>query len=152
MNLGDALLDREHAELFRLVGTLLDASGNEATAALDSLRTEMREHFGREDADLRRLGGNNAECHLDEHAAVLKSLDEVHSILGDTATPAATAQRLVASLSLELLHWLPEHVSEMDANLAAVRSQSRFGGVPMRMVRRRPGEPAGATVPPPERR
>ncbi|UUZ77536.1 hemerythrin family protein [Polaromonas sp. P1(28)-13] len=152
MNLGDALLDREHADLFRLVGTLLDASSNEATAALDRLRTEMREHFGREDADLRRLGGNNAACHLDEHAAVLKSLDEVHLILGDTATPPATAQRLVASLSLELLHWLPEHVSEMDANLAAVRSKSRFGGVPVTMLRRRPVEAAGAALPPPERR
>lgn len=152
MNLGDAHLDREHAELFRLVGTLLDASSNEATAALDSLRTEMRAHFGREDEDLRRLGGNNTECHLDEHAAVLKSLDEVHLILGDTATPPATAQRLVSSLSLELLHWLPEHVSEMDANLAAVRSKSRFGGVPVTMVRRRLVEPADATVPPPKRR
>ncbi|SFC60493.1 hemerythrin-like metal-binding domain protein [Polaromonas sp. OV174] len=139
MNLGDAHLDREHAELFRLVGALFDASSSEAVAALDSLRTEMREHFGREDADLRRLGGNNAECHLDEHAAVLKSLDEVHLILGETATTPATAQRLVSSLSLELLHWLPEHVSEMDANLAAVRSKARFGGVPMTLLRRKPG-------------
>lgn len=146
MNLGDALLDREHAELFRLVGTLLDASSDEAAMALDSLRTEMREHFGREDADLRRLGGNNAACHLDEHAAVLKSLDEVHLILGETATTPATAQRLVSSFSLELLRWLPEHVSEMDANLAAVRSKSRFGGVPVTMLRRRPVEPAGATA------
>ncbi|MNR57358.1 hypothetical protein D3C85_1781200 [compost metagenome] len=44
------------------------------------------------------------------------------------------AQRLISSLALELLRWLPEHVSEMDANLAAVRSQSRFGGVGVRLM------------------
>lgn len=147
MSLGDVLLDREHAELFRLVVALLDASSNEANMALNKLRTEMREHFGREDADLRRLGGNNAACHLDEHAAVLKSLDEVYFILDDTATPPATAKRLLASLALELMHWLPEHVSQMDANLAAVRSKSRFGGVPISIVQRKPVEPAGTTPP-----
>ncbi|MFC6282811.1 MULTISPECIES: hemerythrin domain-containing protein [Polaromonas] len=152
MNLGDAHLDREHAELFSLVGMLFDASCNDAVATLDSLRTEMREHFGREDADLRRLGGNNAACHLDEHAAVLASLDEVHLILGETATSPAMAQRLISSLSLELLRWLPEHVSEMDANLAAVRSKARFGGIPMPLQRHRPVEAAGATLPSPKYR
>jgi hemerythrin-like metal-binding protein len=140
MSLGDALLDRDHSELFRLVHALFDTPWDGLITAFDRLRTEARDHFGREDTDLRRLGGNNAACHLDEHAAVLKSLDEVHSILGNSATSSAMAQRLVASLSLELLRWLPEHVSEMDADLAAVRSKSRFGGVPMRLVRPSPVE------------
>lgn len=128
------MLDRDHAELFRLAQALMRASGGGAVAALDTLRLEASEHFGREDVDLRRLGGNNASCHLDEHAAVLSSLDEVHSILRDTATPAETAQRLVASLALELQRWLPEHVGEMDASLATSRSRSRFGGAPLRLA------------------
>jgi hemerythrin len=138
--LGDAMLDRDHAELLRLMQALLAESGGASVAALDALRSECREHFGREDADLRRLGGNNAACHLDEHAAVLQSLDEVHSILCDVATPPEAAQRLVASLSLELLRWLPEHVSEMDAGLAAVRCRSRFGSAPLTLVRRTSAE------------
>ncbi|UUZ64578.1 hypothetical protein LP417_06275 [Polaromonas sp. P1-6] len=88
-----------------------------------------------EDADLRRMGGHNATCHLGEHAAVLKSLDEVHSILSDSVTAPELGQRLVVSLTLELQRWLPEHVREMDAGLAAVRSQSRLGGAPVRLAR-----------------
>ena len=150
MALGDPLLDRDHAELLRLSRALLDAPCGGALQALDRLRTEVREHFGREDADLQRLGGNNATCHLDEHAAVLQSLDEVHAILCDPATSAEMAERLIASLSLEQVRWLPEHVREMDAGLAAVRSKSRFGGVPMRLTRPHPADtaaPAGPSAP-----
>lgn len=129
--LGDAMLDQDHAELFRLGQLLMTTHCDASAAALDALRTASREHFQREDVDLRALGGVNASCHLDEHAAVLKSLDEVHAILGDSATTAETSQRLVASLSLEFMRWLPEHISQMDANLASVRSKARFGGVPL---------------------
>ena len=132
--LGDPMLDGDHARLLDLVRALA-SSGHNAMPALEALRTEAREHFGREDAELRTLGGNNAVCHLDEHAAVLKSLDEVHLILGETATTRAMEQQLVFSLSLELLRWLPEHVREMDAGLAAVRTKSRFGGAPLRISR-----------------
>ncbi len=133
--LGDSMLDQDHAELSRRVQALLTASGGAAVAALDALRIEAGEHFDREDADLRRLGGNNVSCHLDEHAAVLRSLDEVRAILCSSATSPETAQRLIASLALELERWLPEHVSEMDASLAAVRCRSRFGGAPLRRTR-----------------
>ncbi|ROZ79833.1 bacteriohemerythrin [Ramlibacter sp. WS9] len=133
--LGDPMLDDDHARLLDRVRALLASSGRDAMPALNALRVEAREHFDREDAELRSLGGNNAACHLDEHAAVLKSLDEVHDILGDAATPAEAAQRLVASLTLELLRWLPEHVREMDAGLAAVRTKARFGGAPLRISR-----------------
>lgn len=136
VELGDPALDRDHAALFRMVCALFDTSGDAAVSALGELRTEAREHFEREDTDLRRLGGPNASCHLDEHAAVLKSLDEVHTILSDNATPPALSQRLVVSLTLELQRWLPEHVCEMDAGLAVVRSQSRLGGAPVRLERR----------------
>jgi hemerythrin len=141
--LGDPMLDRDHAELFRLVQVMLSASGEEAVTAFDALRVEAYEHFDREDADLRRLGGNNAACHLDEHAAVLQSLDEVSVIIRDPATSPETTQRLVESLALELHRWLPEHVNEMDASLAAVRSQSRFGGAPLRLTRRAPAYAVG---------
>lgn len=129
IRLGDTQLDDDHAELFRLSRSLLDVSSDGALHALESILQEARDHFAREDADLHRLGGNNAICHIDEHACVLKSLNEVHGMLRDPATSPELAMRLVSSLSLELLRWLPVHVSEMDAGLAAVRSKCRFGGV-----------------------
>src|SRR5690606_12439666 len=88
-----------------------------------------------EDADLRRLGGNNASCHLDEHALVMKSLDEVLALLRNPATSPERANQLISSLSMELLRWLPEHISEMDSGLASVRSKARFGGAPMLFTR-----------------
>lgn len=137
--LGDAMLDDDHAQLYRLARSLLGAPLDLAAHMLDELRIEARGHFGREDAALRRLGGNNASCHLDEHAAVLKSLDEVHAILCDPRTTPEAAERMMASLALTLLNWLPEHVREMDAGLAAVRGQARFGGVPVRLAQRAAG-------------
>lgn len=129
--LGDAQLDHDHEELLRLSRALLDAPRNEAADALENLRTVAQAHFAMEDADLRRLGGNNASCHLDEHALVLKSLNEVLALLRDPATPQERSDQLISSLSMELLRWLPVHIREMDSGLAAERSKSRFGGVPV---------------------
>lgn len=133
--LGDPELDDDHAALSRLIDAFFSSSVAAAAGTLDALRVEARAHFAREDVDLRRLGGNNASCHLDEHAAVLASLDEVHALLLDRNTSPDAAQRLVVSLSLELQRWLPEHVREMDAELAAVRSRSRWGGAVVRLQR-----------------
>jgi hemerythrin len=132
LTLGDPVLDREHAELQRLIDTLRQAPPTEVLAALDALRSHAAVHFGQEDTDLRRLGGANATCHLDEHAAVLRSLDEVRAALEQPQPPAGLVGRLVA----ELARWLPEHVQAMDASIASVRSKERFGGVPIQIARR----------------
>lgn len=131
LNLGDAQLDRDHFELMRLSRALLDVPADRNVLALDTLYTAAREHFSLEDADLRRLGGNNSVCHLDEHALVLKSLEEVLEILRDPATTSEKANQMLSSLAMELLRWLPEHIREMDSGLASVRSQARFGGSPI---------------------
>jgi hemerythrin-like metal-binding protein len=130
--LGDPVLDREHAELQRLIDALRQAPPANALAALDALKAHAAGHFGAEDADLRRLGGANATCHLDEHAAVLRSLDEVRAVLERGRPPAD----LVARLATELARWLPEHVQAMDASIASVRTRERFGGVPVQLTRR----------------
>ncbi|MGO1767703.1 hypothetical protein CAP48_19015 [Advenella sp. S44] len=131
INLGDAQLDRDHSELMRLSQALLDVPNDRNVLALEALYTAAREHFSLEDADLRRLGGNNSVCHLDEHALVLKSLEEVLEILRDPATTSEKANQMLSSLAMELLRWLPEHIREMDSGLASVRSQARFGGSPI---------------------
>jgi hemerythrin len=132
LTLGDPVLDQEHAELQRLIDALRQAAPAEAMGALDALRAHAASHFGQEDGDLRRLGGANATCHLDEHAAVLRSLDEVRAVLG---RPQPSAD-LVGRLAAELTRWLPEHVQAMDASIASVRTKERFGGVPVQISRR----------------
>ena len=77
------------------------------------------------------LGGANAACHLDEHAAVLRSFGEVREILAGEGRPG-----LGQHLAGELLRWLPEHVHAMDAGVAASRSKQRFGGAPLVLHRK----------------
>lgn len=137
--LGDPVLDADHSEILRLAEQLRAASPQEVGGVLQALRAHTGEHFAREDEDIRRQGGPNATCHLDEHAAVLKSFDEVLELLADPATPAETVQRVQAGLSQELLRWLPEHVSQMDASVATGRTQERLGGAPVLVQRRKPG-------------
>ena len=132
--LGDPVLDREHAELERLIDGLRQSGPAQVPAALDALKAHAAQHFDREDAELRKLGGANATCHLDEHAAVLRSLDDVRAALGQPSPAAGMVPRLVA----ELVRWLPEHVQVMDAGIAAVRTKERLGGAPVLVSRRVP--------------
>ena len=137
--LGDPRLDRDHAELQRLAGQLAQARNrDEVTAALDALARHCAAHFATEDEDLRRMQGNDdAVCHIDEHAAVLKSLDEVKAWI-DRNEDVVRMVNIVQSLCAELERWLPEHVHYMDAAVAAYRGKNRFGGVPIVFPSRSP--------------
>lgn len=137
--LGDPVLDADHAELHSLSLQLQAATVAELPATVQALRAHAGAHFAREDEDIRIQGGPNATCHLDEHAAVLKSLDEVLALLAEPATPVEALERVQAGLSRELLRWLPEHVSQMDASVAAGRTRERLGGAPVLIQRRPPG-------------
>lgn len=135
LKLGEETLDRDHEELHALITSLLGAPVDGMVTALDALRVHAAQHFASEDEHLRDMKDGNANCHLDEHANVLKSLDEVRDVLVGPAHPQETKQRLVQSLSVQLLDWLPHHVQEMDAGVATYRSKRRFGGAPVKVSR-----------------
>lgn len=139
LTLGDPRLDRDHAELQRLAQRLAQTRNRqEVLAALDALARHCAAHFATEDEDLRLMQGNDdAVCHIDEHAAVLKSLAEVKDWVNANDDAAGTAN-LVQSLCAELERWLPEHVHYMDSAVAAYRSKNRFGGVPVAFAPRPP--------------
>ena len=67
----------------------------------------------------------NAACHVDEHAAVLKSLDEVRAAL------ARGRCDVVRSFANALADWFPEHAKVMDQGLARWLVQKRLGGCPV---------------------
>ena len=103
--LGDPTLDADHAKLADLVDRLAAAKGADVLASLDALQAHASEHFALEDQELRQMRDGNASCHLDEHAAVLKSMDEVRGIVA--AGPDSTeSAHLVARLTAELRRWL----------------------------------------------
>ncbi len=134
--LGDAALDEDHSRLQTLIDELLAAPTGRMAAVLDELRVHARQHFAVEDEDLNILQDGNSQCHLDEHAAVLKSLDEVHAILVADDMPPEGKVSLVQRLANQLNFWLPEHVREMDTSVATFRLKRRFGGAPVKIVRR----------------
>jgi len=82
-------------------------------------------------------GNDDAQCHVDEHAAVLKSLAEARDWTAQNEDVLKMVN-LVQSLCAELKRWLPEHVQYMDAAVAAYRSKNRFGGVPILFPSRTP--------------
>lgn len=137
--LGDPRLDQDHAELLRLTRQLEAARNkNEVLDALQALEEHATTHFAVEDTDLRAMKGNDdAQCHVDEHAAVLKSLAEARDWIAQNEDVLKMVN-LVQSLCAELNRWLPEHVQYMDAAVAAYRSKNRFGGVPILFPSRTP--------------
>jgi hemerythrin len=144
LDLGDPVLDQDHAELLRLIHRLREAPLDKALPALNELKAHAAQHFEVEDADLRRLRDGNAKCHLDEHAAVLHSLGEVSEVL---ATPAPASEleareSMLSRLVAELIRWLPEHVQQMDAAVANFRTKERLGGAPIVIARKPASENA----------
>lgn len=139
LHLGDSHLDEQHEKLEFLIAALRDAPAAEAVDRLDALASHAADHFATEDVILRVMKDGNAACHIDEHAAVLRSLQEVREVLtGPDAAEGAKAA-LLQRLGTQLQQWLPEHVQAMDAGVAAHRSKERFGGAPVRLTR--PGKP-----------
>ena len=81
LTLGDSVLDEDHLRLEDLVLQLRDAPLDEVSRRLEAVREHASRHFALEDIELRAMADGNAKCHLDEHAAVLNSLDEVMVVL-----------------------------------------------------------------------
>ncbi|HWI12383.1 MAG TPA: hemerythrin, partial [Burkholderiaceae bacterium] len=72
-----------------------------------------------------------ADCHADEHAAVLRSAHEVLARVdaGDVAIGRAFAA--------ELARWFPSHVAHLDSALAHWLVKKRFGAAPLVLRRQR---------------
>lgn len=136
LTLGDSVLDEDHLRLEDLVLQLRDAPLDEVSRRLEAVREHASRHFALEDIELRAMADGNAKCHLDEHAAVLNSLDEVMVVLTQVDVAAEKKALLINRLATELLVWLPGHVHEMDAGVASHRSKQHFGGAPVKIARR----------------
>ncbi|MEJ5988423.1 hemerythrin domain-containing protein [Ramlibacter sp. PS3R-8] len=138
LSLGDAVLDDDHSCLAQLMEQLRDGPIAQAVITLDGLREHAHRHFELENLELRNMKDGNAQCHIDEHAAVLQSLGEVRTFLIDDGMSQDAKAALVQRLAARLIEWLPEHVHAMDAGVAAHRFKQRFDGAPI-IVRRLAG-------------
>jgi hemerythrin-like metal-binding protein len=127
--LGYPPMDTVHAEFVDLVGRLERATDAELAPLLEQFAAHTRAHFEMENTWMVETGFPPRECHIDEHAAVMKSVDAVRGLLaqGDSAV----CRRLVQ----ELIGWFPAHAHHLDSALAHWISKLRTGGKPV-VIRR----------------
>ena len=134
--LGFGTMDETHREFVLLVGALLASVDADVPAALDRLEDHLQRHFNEERQWMASTDFPSASCHLDEHAAVLKSVAEVQVVV--RAGRVSVARELAA----ELARWFPEHTEAMDMGLAKWMVKLKLGGAPV-MIRRGAARPAG---------
>ncbi len=127
--LGDPAIDADHQTFVELVGALQAASEDELPIRLQAFADHARAHFERENTWMTETGFSARQCHVDEHDAVLRSVDEVLELTrgGDRAV----ARRLAD----ELARWFPGHLQLLDSALAHWLCKQRFGGKPVVLQR-----------------
>jgi hemerythrin len=128
--LGHQTMDETHHEFVACVYTLLTTSDDNLENALEAFAEHAHRHFGDEDSAMRETAYGSAGCHIDEHAAVLRSLDDVRVMLAEGRT------EVVRSFARALADWFPEHVRVMDQGLARWLIQQQLGASPV-VIRRR---------------
>ena len=128
--LGHGAMDLTHREFVERVDALLRAPDAALADALQAFGHHARSHFAEEDRQMVQTRYASAGCHVDEHAAVLKSFDEVVVAL------AAGRPAVVRAFAQALADWFPEHALAMDQGLASWLIARDLGGAPVRLVRR----------------
>jgi hemerythrin len=123
--LGHDAMDETHREFVACVDAMLRADNAALGPALEAFAQHARRHFADEDQAMRQTGYGSAGCHIDEHAAVLKSLEEVRAALADRKS------HVVRAFARALVDWFPEHARVMDMGLARWLVQRRLGGAPI---------------------
>ena len=123
--LGVGEMDATHREFVERVDALMNADDANVAQALAALREHLRSHFDEEREWMTSSGFPSAACHLEEHEAVLRSVDEVQSLV------AIGEVRIARALAFELARWFPEHTDAMDRGLAKWMVKARLGGEPI---------------------
>lgn len=118
-------MDNVHREFVETVQALLNATAADLPRRLDAFAEHARRHFGEEDRWMVETDFPARDCHIDEHAAVMRSVEQVRELLerGDSSE--------CRRLARELMRWFPGHADYLDSALAHWMSKRRFGGKPV---------------------
>lgn len=122
-------MDQTHEEFVELIGALTVSSDDRMALAVDAVLAHARRHFGEEDRWMTETAFPARECHANEHAAVLQSIEAVRDRV--ERGERFTGRRLAEALT----EWLPAHLDYLDAPLAHWMCKRRLGGKPV-VVRR----------------
>ena len=127
--LGYAPMDAVHEEFVHCVQALQAAPDAGLPALLGQLAGHLERHFGDEDRWMEETQFPARECHINEHAAVMKSVREVQDLLAQGNT------EVCRRLARELANWFPGHADYLDSALAHWMCKQRLGGKPV-VIRR----------------
>ena len=124
--LGYRPMDDTHQEFVALVTRLRTAPDDELPAVLDDFLAHIGRHFGEEEQWMSLDGYPAGDCHVEEHAAVMRSVLEVteHFFLDLPAVAGA------------LEEWFPLHATYMDSALAKWMVKRSTGRAPVVLRRR----------------
>ena len=123
--LGYPPMDATHREFVEVVNAILSAPDAEIGPLLDKFAQHAEKHFGEEREWMKTTDFPAADCHIDEHEAVMAS---VRLVVGVVAEGDFAEGRRLAT---ELAKWFPGHADYMDAPLAQWLAKRRMGGVPV---------------------
>lgn len=127
--LGYGPMDDTHQDFVDKVNAILMAGDDTLLARLDDFVAHTEAHFGQEAEWMANTGFPAAQCHIDEHDAVMKSVREVRALLSDN--PGRRNADIARSLAQELKNWFPGHADYLDSALAQWMVKKIFGGAPI---------------------
>ena len=130
--LGYVPMDELHKEFVELLDLLLQAPEEQVLTLLDALAKHTHEHFELENTWMERTQFPPRQCHMDEHAAVLKSINEVRALVTEKH------YENVPSLAQALADWFPGHATHLDSALAHWMCKLSLGGKPVVLRRNIP--------------
>jgi hemerythrin-like metal-binding protein len=125
--LGFMPMDDVHEEFYQVTFGLTICSDETALAAIDAFEKHAVSHFEQEDEWMRETNFPPRDCHINEHAAVLKSVREVKDAVEQGRAGAA----LVRDIGMNLFSWFPGHADYLDSALAAWMTKQKMGGKPV---------------------
>ncbi|WP_061958638.1 bacteriohemerythrin [Cupriavidus pauculus] len=125
--LGFTPMDDVHKEFYALALKLVTCSDASAAEAIEQFEKHAISHFGQEDEWMRSTNFPPRDCHVEEHAAVLKSIAEVKQAVAEGKADAA----IVRHIGMALFDWFPGHADYLDSALAAWMTKQNMGGKPI---------------------
>jgi hemerythrin len=125
--LGFTPMDDVHEEFYEVVLRLVTCTDANALASIEEFERHAVSHFEQEDEWMRATNFPPRDCHIKEHAAVLKSVGEVKAAVKAGQVKAD----VVRDFGAHLFGWFPGHADYLDSALAAWMTKQTMGGKPV---------------------
>lgn len=125
--LGYQPMDDVHKEFYDVAFRLLVCTDETAIETLEAFAKHAHSHFDQEDEWMRSTNFPARDCHMEEHSAVLSSVNEIRELLRRGIGGADMLQDFGASL----FNWFPGHADYLDSALAAWMTKIKMGGKPV---------------------